>query len=360
MPVSFSHVPANWRMPLYWVELDPSKAGLPTFQGRSLLVGIMNTASASAMANVPVPVASQAQADALFGQGSMLAMMFRTFYANNFANEVWGLPVAEPAGAAATGTIVVASPATGSGTIALYIAGMLVPVPVSAGDVVGVIATSIVTAITNNKDLPVTATATTGTVTVTGKWKGTLGNEISLMHSYYGTVGGEQLPPGVALTFTQPINGTGDPIFTTAISNLGETEVDYVCMPFVDSTSMLAWETEFGFSDTGRWGFIRQHYGQIFNAKSDTHANLLTLAATRKSTPMSVMAVEAASPTPSYQWAAAYCAKAARALLNDPARPLQTLSLDGCLPAQGQNRFLLSELNAQAYGGLQRLGRLAR
>ena len=352
MPISFSHIPANWRMPLYWVELDPSKAGLPTFAGRSLLVGIMNTTGSTAVVNVPVPVASQAQADALFGQGSMLSMMFRTFFANNFANEVWGLPVAEPAGAAATGTIVVASPATAAGTIALYIAGMLVPVPVSAGDAVGVIATSIVTAITNNKDLPVTASATTGTVTLTAKWKGTLGNEINVMHSYFGTVGGEQLPAGVALTFTQPVNGTGDPIFTTAISNLGETEVDYVCMPFTDAPSMTAWETEFGFSDTGRWGFVRQHYGQIFNAKSDTHGNLLTFAATRNSAQMSVMAVELASPTPSYQWAVTYTAKAARALLNDPARPLQTLSLDTCLPAQGQNRFLLSELNAQAYGGL--------
>src|SRR4029077_3852243 len=106
MPISFSHIPSGWRMPLYWVELDSSKAGLPGFAGRSLLVGIMNTTGATAVVNVPVPVASQAKADALFGQGSMLAMMFRTFYANNFANEVWGLPVAEPAGAAATGTIV--------------------------------------------------------------------------------------------------------------------------------------------------------------------------------------------------------------------------------------------------------------
>ena len=41
MPVSFNQIPANWRMPLYWVELDPSMAGLGTTPGRSLLVGIM-------------------------------------------------------------------------------------------------------------------------------------------------------------------------------------------------------------------------------------------------------------------------------------------------------------------------------
>src|SRR4249919_2900676 len=106
MPISFSQIPANWRMPLYWVELDPSKAGLPTFAGRSLLIGLMS-ATGSALPNVPIALASQAQADALFGQGSMLAGMFRSFFANNWANEVWGLPVAEPTGAAATGNITV-------------------------------------------------------------------------------------------------------------------------------------------------------------------------------------------------------------------------------------------------------------
>ena len=146
--------------------------------------------------------------------------------------------------------------------------------------------------------------------------------------------------------------GTGDPLFTNAISNLGETEVDYVCMPYTDSTSMLAWETEFGFSDTGRWGFIRQHYGQLFSAMRGTYSALLTFGETRNSAQMSVLGIEMGSPTPTYEWAAAYTAKAARALLNDPARPLQTLSLESCLPAQGHYRFLLSELNALAYGGI--------
>jgi phage tail sheath gpL-like len=115
---------------------------------------------------------------------------------------------------------------------------------------------------------------------------------------------------------------------------------------------MNIWEAEFGFSDTGRWGFIRQHYGQIFNAKRGIFSDLIAFGDTRNSPQMSVLGIEVGSPTPSYEWAAAYTAKAARALLNDPARPLQTLSLESCLPAQGHFRFLLSELNALAYGGI--------
>jgi len=338
-------------MPLYWVELDPSKAGLGQTPGRSLLVGI-KLAAGSAPPDVPVPCASQAQADAMFGQGSMLANMFRAFFANNWANEVWGLPVAEPTGAAAAGSITVATAPTAPGTIDLYIAGYNVPVYVGATDTPTIVAASIASAINANHSLPVTAIATTATVAVTAKFKGSSGNDIKMSDSYYGTVGGEMLPPGVTLTYTPLAAGTGDPVFTAAISNLGETEIDYVCMPFTDATSLNAWEAEFGFSDTGRWGFVRQLYGHLFNAKRDTLANLLIFGATRNSGQNSVLGIEVACPTPTYEFAAAYTAKAARALVNDPARPLQTLSLDSCLPAPGKSRFLLSELNQLAYGGI--------
>jgi phage tail sheath gpL-like len=39
MPISFASIPANIKVPLYWVEIDPSMAGLPTINLRALLVG---------------------------------------------------------------------------------------------------------------------------------------------------------------------------------------------------------------------------------------------------------------------------------------------------------------------------------
>src|SRR5690242_19939569 len=103
MPISFSDIPSNWRMPLYWVEVDPSKAGLPINNLPAMLVGI-KLAAGSAPVNVPIPVASQAQADAFFGRGSHLSNMFKAYFKNNFAGQVYGLPVAEGT-TAATGTI---------------------------------------------------------------------------------------------------------------------------------------------------------------------------------------------------------------------------------------------------------------
>jgi phage tail sheath gpL-like len=357
MPISFNHIPSNWKQPLYWVEVDSSKAGLPTNVRPSLLLGIMNGTGAglikgTASPNVTIPVATQAQADQYFGQGSQLAAMFRAYFANNWAGQVYGLPLAEGS-TAATGTITIATPPTAAGNYDLYIAGYNVNVAVSATDTVATVATNTAAAINAMTQLPVTATAATGVVTVTCKFKGTPGNDIKLQDNYYGAVGGELMPAGMTVTYVAMAAGAGDPVSTTAISNLGELEVEYVCMPFSDSANMLAWETEFGFSDTGRWGWVRQHFGHLFNAKRDTLANLITLGPTRNSPVHSILGVEVLAPTPQWEWAAAYTAKAARGLLNDPARPLQSLHLETCLPPPvGAIRFLLSELNQLSGSGI--------
>src|SRR5580765_1198569 len=129
MPVSFANIPANWKLPLYWVEVDPSKAGIWTIRQPALLVGIKEAAGV-AVEDVAIPIGTQAQADKQFGQGSHLANMFKAFFANNFAHEVWGLPVVEPTGTAATGTITFVATTHEAGTIHLYIAGTHVPVNV--------------------------------------------------------------------------------------------------------------------------------------------------------------------------------------------------------------------------------------
>lgn len=355
MPISFERIPENWKVPLYWAEVDPSKAGLPISNQAALLIGTKLTAG-SAAADTPVPCSNQALANSLFGRGSELANMFKAFFANNFAQNVWALPVAEPvAGAQATGTITVSSAPTAAGTLDLYIGGEHVPVGINATDTTNNVATNIAAAITANPDLPVTATPATSVVTLTCRWKGVTGNSIDMRYNYYGSVGGEQLPAGLGITFSgsgKLASGTSQPTFTTAISAMGESEWDFVALPYNDSTTLTAFEAEFGFSDTGRWGWMRQHYGQMFSAKQDTYANLLTFGGTRNSPQLSVLGIEVDSPTPVYEWAAAYCAKAARAFTNDPARPLQTLELTGCLSAAINKRFLLSETNTLAGSGI--------
>src|SRR4030095_16880295 len=81
------------------------------------------------------------------------------------------------------------------------------------------------------------------------------------------------------------------------------------------------------------------------------YADLVTFGGTQNSGVISLLAFEVESPTPSFEWAAAYTAKAQRALINDPARPLQTLSLNKVKLAPLEWRFNFVELNSLALNG---------
>lgn len=357
MPVSFNNIPADWKLPLFWLEVDPSQAGFPVNRQPALLTGI-KLAAGKAEANVPVAIGTLAQAKDAFGEGSMLERMFAAFFAGNFVHEVWGLPVDEPgAGVKATGSVTVATVPTEAGTLSLYIAGQNVRVGVAADDTKADVATAIIAAITAMPTLPVAAVidgADTAKVNLTCKWKGATGNDVDLRVNYRGTYGGEALPLGLTLTFSgaKLSGGTSEPVFTTAIANLGEEPFEYVGLPFTDTTSTLAWATEYGFGDAGRWGWLRQLYGSIWSARRGTYADLMTWGPSGNDGMISTMAIESDLPSPVWEVTAAYAAKAARALLNDPARPLQTLQLTGILPAPKHRRFARGELNSLAGVGL--------
>jgi phage tail sheath gpL-like len=364
MPVSFNSIPANWRMPLYWVEVDPSMAGYPSSRLASLIIGTM-LPSGTAVKDVPVPVPSVADARQLFGYGSMLDGMVDFFTKNNFAQELWVVPVAEPtAGVAATGKITVTAAAVSAGTLPVYVAGRRVQVFVAAGEPVDDTAENIAAAITADPSMPVTAVVgVAGEVDLTCKWKGVEGNDIDVRLAYGGALAAEQVPVG--LTLTLPLNnklagGTGTVDLTNAILNLGDEPYEYVASAFTDSTSLALLEEEYGFSDTGRWGWMRQLYGHVFAARRGVagtgdpkgYGELLEYGPNNNSGVVSVMGIEANSPTPPWCFAAAYTAKAARALVNDPARPLQTLALEGCLPPPKHQRFTMRELNDLSWVGI--------
>jgi phage tail sheath gpL-like len=252
---------------------------------------------------------------------------------------------------------VVTTAPTEAGTIHLYIGGTHIATNIAASDTTANIAAAMADEINVDPSLPVTADGTTtpGTVLLTCRWKGVNGNDIRVDVNYYGSIGGERTPTGLVLTLPATgflTGGTGVPDFTNAIANLGEKNYEYVALPYTDSTSLNAWEMEYGFSDTGRWGWRRQLYGHIFSAKRDTYANLVNFGNTRNSGLSSILGMEMTMPSPIYDVCAAYTAKAQRALINDPARPLQTLSLNTIKLAPLQDRFNIIELNSLAGNGI--------
>jgi phage tail sheath gpL-like len=334
---------------------------LPTLNLRALLVGCMNS-DGTGDVDIPVAVGTQAQADDKFGAGSELAQMVRAYFANNFANELWCGPVKQQAGAvAASGTIVVTQPPTEAGTIHLYIGGHHVPINVGMSDTSDEVATAIADMVNTYEDysggktLPVMAASTTSTVTLTCTFQGVNGNDIRVETDYYGQIGGERPISGLVLTLPATgflTGGSGTPDFDNLIVSMGETEFEYVAVPYTDSNTLLAWAEEYGFSDQGRWGWQRQHFGSCFSAKRGDYSSLVTFGLSRNDPVISIMAFELKTPTPMYEMAAAYTAKAQRALSNDPARPLQTLQLNQTLPAKLHDRFNFVELNSLASSGL--------
>jgi phage tail sheath gpL-like len=374
MPISFNNIPANWKIPLFYLEVDPSMAGLPVTREPALMAGYMFTApqgaslAGTATPNIPIPIGTLSAAQAAFGQGSMLAQMFARWYDNSFAQEVWALPIADPTtGAKAHGDLTVNGPATDFGTLALYIAGQFVQVGVSQDDTADIVAANIMAAINDDANLPVVASQATPPspiVTLTCKWTGLTGNDIYITANYYGHLGGEDYPPGITLTFpTGNIlndattggllnGGSGLPTWDTAITNINVLDFKYVALPFTDQETLNAWELEYGFDDGGRWGWLRQMYGIIFSGRRDSYAEMLAWSATQNNGIYSALGIEIDSPSPVWEWSAAYCSKGARAFLNDPARPLQTLELTGIKPAPLHQRWVAQELQVFATAGI--------
>lgn len=250
------------------------------------------------------------------------------------------------AGVQASGTVTITGPATAAGTIALYIAGQRVTVPVASGDAATAIATAIAAAINAATDLPVTASSTTGVVTLTARWKGLTGNDITVLDSFAGTNGGEAVPAGVGLAYSGSnllTGGTTNPVLTTgAIAAMGDDEYDYVIHPYTDSTSLDAFATELN-NTTGRWAYSRQVYGHAYTALRGSLSALTTAGALRNDAHHTIAAIDVDTPNPAYEYAAAYGGANAVCLNADSGRPTQTTPLTGMLIPRAGKKFVLTE-----------------
>lgn len=355
MTITFGAIPATFKVPLVNIEIDPSQAGTPV-EPRYALLTDYKIAAGTATADTIIAVGDQVSADALFGAGSPLARMFKKFFGINRGTPIRCLPITPPSsGTAATGTLVVSGAPTAAGTLPLYIAGQKVSVGISASDTTAQVATKINTAIGAIADLPVTSSVASSTLTLTAKWKGVSGNDIRVEDSVLGPSGGEALPAGLA--FTYPTNkvlsgGAGVPDWTAAIASIGDSPFEYVGMGHSDSGSLSAWGTEYGFTDGARWGWLRASYGVVFTAMRDTYSNLISAGPNNNYPTISAMTVEKASPSPIWEWVGSYTGRAAQGLNADPARPLQSLTLAGIIPAPYGSRFSKTEANALAQVGL--------
>lgn len=351
MPISFNSISPTLRVPFVAVEFDASKAqqGPALLAYRALLIG-QKLAAGSQAADTVVKVTSVDQVIALAGRGSMLHRQYLAWSASNKSTETWiGVLADDGAGVAATGTIVVAGPATADGTIALYLGGERITIGVNSGDSANDIATAIAAAINAVTDLPVTAAAAVATVTITFRHKGLSGNTYDVRHSYRD---GEALPAGVGLTITavgSVVAGTTSPSLTNLIAAMADLWFQVITHPYTDATNLAAIEAELA----SRFGPLRSMDGIAITSMSGTFSAHTALGGARNSPHSVIVAQPGASPlTPPMEFAAEVAALVAYHGAIDPARPFQTLALTRALPPVETDQWSLDERNLFLYDGI--------
>ena len=187
---------------------------------KNLVIGTYDPAITTIADDVAALVTSPEDAGATYGWGFMLHRLVAASMEGSGGGETWVIPQAEAAGAQASGTITFSGAPTANGTVYLYIAGVLVQVAVTSGDSLTAIALATVAAITAIKELPVTATAAVGVVTVTSKSEGLYGNFISMTFDWgFGEVAKE--PPGLSAAVVDMSGGTLVPTLRDALDGLG-------------------------------------------------------------------------------------------------------------------------------------------
>jgi phage tail sheath gpL-like len=346
MTISFNEIPDNIRVPLVYIEFDNTRAvsGTPSIEYKLLVLGQM-LSTGTAEAGKPVRVLSDDHGVNLFGRGSMLANMVKAIKKADRYMETWCIPLSDAgAGVAATGTITLTGTATAAGVLSCYIAGERVRASVAALATAAEAATALADAINAKLDLPVTASAAAGVITLTARNKGECGNDIDIRFNYYT---GEVYPAGLSVAIVGMTNGAANPDIADAIAAFGDEWWNALVNPWTDGANMSALETEL----LDRWGPLNMKDGMAYMAMKGTHSASSTWGNARNAHLGSCMPT-GASPMPPWIWASVYAVIASGSLAIDPARPLQTLALPGILPPAQGDRWTMEERNLLLYDGL--------
>lgn len=347
--IVFDTIPGGLREGGIFLEIDTSMAvsGLPQMERKLLLIG-QKSSTGSAAVNTPVRFTSDNIAKGLFGQGSMLALMAAAtekVKARYGPIDTWAIALDDNgAGVAATGSFAITGAVTQSDVLTVYVGGELVQAAATLADSASALATKLAAAINALPDLPVTASAAAGTVTVTARNKGVCGNGIELATSYYQE---DALPSGITIAVTAMSGGAGNPDVTAALAAIAEDWFYSIVCPYTDSNNLATLESDM----LNRWGGMNMKTGHIFNAYDGTHSALTTFGASRNSAHVTTWGLKGC-PTWAPVRAAAKAAVCEFSGANDPAMPLRNLVVPGVKAPRLTDRFSFTERNLLLFDGI--------
>lgn len=207
--------------------------GLPANIQKVLLIGDKSSAGSIA-ANKPMEVATEQEAIALAGSGSVLMQMYKA------AKKAWKyaqisfLCYEVASSSAATWAFTLTGTATAAGQVGVDCNGVQIVTGVAKTDTAAAIATALAAEINNTPDAPFTAAAYSGTVTLTAKCKG----------AYISTAaGGLNVSPicttsGVTAGSVTLTAGTGSVNLETALAAAFPERYHIIVSPVSDETNL--------------------------------------------------------------------------------------------------------------------------
>lgn len=343
--VKFNDVPEG-RVPFVHIEFDTSKANQgPEIQPyKSLTLG-QKIAAGTQPELEPIQATNADDVATLFGKGSQIHGMAKSLFDNNKISEAWFCAIDDAGGATkASGTITIAGTPTENGTIYSYIAGRRIATPVTTASTPTSLAAALAATVNAHANIPVTASATLGVVTLTAVNGGTQGNAIDVRENFNA---GEVLPAGITFAVVDMASGATDPDFAEFTGILGDEHYNIFAFGWDDSANLALLVTEL----EERWKPIRQIEAMAFVGTKATHAAAITLGSGLNSGHLSIMPVDA-SPTPPWEWNSAIAAVVTKGAQSDPARPFQTLPLVGVLAPVRTKRWTFEEADLLLHGGM--------
>lgn len=334
-------------VPLVYIAIDNSEAVPDQLipQLDTLIVG-QQLAAATVPEKTVQRIQNVSQAKNLFGKSSQIALAIEAYYDNNPGQTpIYAFAFDDEVGTDATGTLTVTGPATEDGILVFYVSGKKFEVTVSNTDAATAIGAAIEAAITADTDLPVTAANVTGTVTLTAKNSGTVGNQIQLSGSLYS--GEAVVPAGVTLAAVAMASGATDPDIDDMFTAIGDTQYGIIAHPYNNTAALGKLDVQL----RARFGPTQQNDGYAITALSDSVGNLTT-AGNAENSEFNVLVGIVGNPADDYAVGAAYAAQIALEGSLDPARPFQTLVLEGILSPNETSRATIVEQDALLSAGI--------
>jgi phage tail sheath gpL-like len=248
MSFAITGIPSSFRVPITAAEIimGQGASNAPLGARDTIYIASMLSAGATATANTIYEIDDEGEAATLFGHGSAGHRCVRMHIKANKNGKLYVMPYAATSGgtpAAATATLTITGTATGTGRFIVSVCGELIEVGYQTGGTPTTIGDDLEAKINALRHLPVTASNSTGTVTITAKINGTSQNAVHRIRVHQqGTAGTTTAVAASAATLGSGAEGTTTELtnFTAALAAMPAATHYFIACPVTVDTFVAA------------------------------------------------------------------------------------------------------------------------